>query len=190
MPAAIFEARGKHIHLFLVSMATAFCLWSAGAVRAAPMKDMAGPESTPDYLPGGDATNVLTVATNAPATASIWVMTVGLATRETGPRETVKTFGEVYAFQPSTFWVHRDEPTVITFWNLQPDNHHNLILMDPEYDVLMKVLLPPLHKTSYVYTFHKEGLYRYYCTMNLPEMAGQILVLPPMNQGTSPDPAR
>ena len=39
----------------------------------------------------------------------------------TGPRATVARFGEVYAFSPAFVAVHRDEPTEISFWNLQPD---------------------------------------------------------------------
>jgi plastocyanin len=42
----------------------------------------------------------------------------------------------------------------------------------------MKVLLPPLQETAYVFTFHQEGLFSFYCTMHQPEMSGQILVLP------------
>ncbi len=42
----------------------------------------------------------------------------------------------------------------------------------------MYVDLPPLKKTSYIFTFHKEGLFDFKCLQHQPEMAGQIIVLP------------
>jgi hypothetical protein len=36
---------------------------------------------------------------------------IGVAIKETGPAQTVKQFGEVYAFSPDVFAVRRDEPT-------------------------------------------------------------------------------
>src|SRR5256885_6013506 len=60
------------------------------------------------------------IARTGRANARVLVTTVGVAIKETGPAETVKQFGEVYAFSPETFAVRRDEPTQITFWNLQP----------------------------------------------------------------------
>ena len=51
------------------------------------------------------------------------------------------------------------------------------MLVGPDAHVLMKVLLPALRKTTYVFTFHDEGLFTFYCTMHQPEMTGQILVL-------------
>jgi len=102
-----------------------------------------------------------------------------VAVKETGPRETVRRFGEVYAFAPSFFAVHRDEPTEITFWNLQPDDEHDVMFFAPDWTALLKQPLPPLKKTTFLLTFRREGIYRFYCTVHMPEMAGQILVLPP-----------
>jgi plastocyanin len=45
--------------------------------------------------------------------------------------------------------------------------------------VLMSVLLPPLKETSYVFTFHEEGLFNFVCALHPLVMTGQILVLPP-----------
>jgi plastocyanin len=50
-----------------------------------------------------------------------------------------------------------------------------------------KVLLPPLQETAYVFTFHQEGLFSFYCTMHQPEMSGQILVLPAKPANLSPE---
>ena len=68
----------------------------------------------------------VTIARAGKASARVLVTTVGVAIKETGPAETVKQFGEVYAFSPEVFAVRRDQPTQITFWNLQPDDDHDL----------------------------------------------------------------
>jgi plastocyanin len=132
------------------------------------------------YLPNAAAAKIVTVTKTGQANAGVTVLTEGVATKETGPAETVKHFGEVYAFSPTFIAVHRNEPTEIDFWNLQPDDEHDFMLVDPRLNVLMNVMLPPLKKVSYVFTFHQEGLFNFYCTMHQPEMSGQILVLPPI----------
>lgn len=133
-----------------------------------------------DYLPNESAAKVVSVASGeGSAEAGITVLTQAVAIKETGPQQTVARFGEVYAFAPSFIAVHRDEPTAISFWNLQGDDDHDFMLVDPDLNVLMKVTLPALQKASYVFTFHREGLFNFYCTMHQPAMSGQILVLPP-----------
>src|SRR5438876_974933 len=117
----------------------------------------------------------VTIAHTGKATARIVITTATLAIKETGPAATVKQFGEVYAFSPDVFAVRRDEPTQITFWNLQPDDEHDFMLTDPRNKVLMKTKLPPLSKTTYVMTFHDEGVYPFYCVVHQPAMSGQIL---------------
>jgi plastocyanin len=131
------------------------------------------------YLPNTDAARIVTVTTNGVALANVLVQTHRAAVNETGPKETIEKFGEVYAFSPNFFAVHREEPTKIRFWNLQPDDNHDFMLIDPHSRVLMSVLLPPLKETAYVFTFHEEGLFNFVCAMHPPAMAGQILVLPP-----------
>ncbi len=149
------------------------------AVAATPLAVPTGSApQVPDYLPNANASKVVAVGRDeSNAETAITVLTQAVAIKETGPEETVATFGEVYAFSPAFIAVHRDQPTAISFWNLQPDDVHDFMLVDPDLDVLMKVTLPPLRKTSYVFTFHHEGLFRFYCTMHQPEMSGQILVL-------------
>ena len=131
------------------------------------------------YLPGKDASAIVTVTRTGSAQAEITIVTQPVAIKETGPPETIKIFGEVYAFSPQTIIVHRDEPTAVTFWNLQPDDDHDFALLDADLSVLMYQDLPPLKKTSYVFTFHKEGLFDFKCMQHQPAMSGQILVLPP-----------
>jgi len=132
-----------------------------------------------DYLPENASAATITVENSDAAAAEVVILTQAVAIRETGPQQTVKRFGEVYAFSPATIIVHRDEPTRLRFWNLQPDDKHDVMLVDPEWNVLMKVTLPPLRETAHVLTFHREGLFRLYCTMHQPAMSGQVLVVPP-----------
>jgi plastocyanin len=153
-----------------------FLVLTAAGSLAAPPKPTRLPE--PSFLPDAAASRVVTVTEAGTAAAGITMLTEAVATKETGPRATVARFGEVYAFSPSFVAVHRDEPTEISFWNLQPDDDHDFMLVTPDAQVLMKVLLPALRKTTYVLTFHEEGVFTFYCTMHQPEMSGQILVLP------------
>ena len=131
------------------------------------------------YLPNPEASRVVSVTTNQVAAANIVVQTHRVAVNETGPKETIEKFGEVYAFSPNFFAVHREEPTTIRFWNLQPDDNHAFMLIDPHSQVLMSILLPPLKETAYEFTFHEEGLFNFICALHSMGMKGQILVLPP-----------
>ena len=130
------------------------------------------------YLPSTDQAGIVTVTKTGDASREITVLTEAVAIKETGPKETVKRFGEVYAFSPPTIVVRRNQATRLTFWNLQPDDDHDFALIAPSLDILMYVRLPPLKKTSYVFTFHQEGLFDFLCLRHPPEMSGQILVLP------------
>ncbi len=94
----------------------------------------------------------------------------------------MKAFGVLYTFSPRVVFVYLDQPTSFSFWNLQSDEHHDFMLADPAGQVLMKMGLPQLKKTAVTLTFHKAGLYTFYCTMHQPEMSGQIYVLPPLRQ--------
>lgn len=131
------------------------------------------------YLPSAETSRLVTVAKAGEAEKELTVLTEAVAVKETGPRQTVARFGEVYAFSPSTIVVHRNQPTRITFWNLQPDDDHDFALVAPNLDILMYVRLPPLKKTSYVFTFRDEGMFDFWCLRHQPEMSGQIIVLPP-----------
>jgi plastocyanin len=131
------------------------------------------------YLPGKEQSQSVSVSTTGEAQAEIIVLTEAVAIKETGPKETIAKFGEIYGFAPSFIAVHKDEPTRLTFWNLQPDDDHDFMLADPDLNVLMHVRLKPLSKNSWVFDFHKEGIFPFYCAVHQPEMNGQILVLPP-----------
>ncbi len=130
------------------------------------------------YLPDRAASKVVSVTRTGSAEEGFTVLTEAVAIKETGPKETVAKFGEVYTFSPSFIAVQKDKPTMISFRNLQPDDEHDFMLVDPNSNVLMRVTLPPLKEVSYVFTFHRQGLFRFYCTFHQPDMSGQILVLP------------
>jgi plastocyanin len=131
------------------------------------------------FLPSGAAAKIVTVTRTGAAEAGITVLTEATAVKENGPRVTVKKFGEVYAFSPTFIAVHREQPTQIEFWNLQPDDEHDFALLGEDLTVLMYQRLLPLTKTSFIFTFHREGVIEFKCLRHQPEMSGQILVLPP-----------
>ena len=136
----------------------------------------------PFFLPSGDATKIVTVTKEGQPQASITILTEAVAVKESGPKATVKKFGEVYAFSPAFVAVHRDQPTQIEFWNLQADDEHDFAIIGPDLKILMYVKLPPLAKTSYVFTFHKEGVLEFKCLRHQPEMSGQFLVTSPAGE--------
>ncbi len=132
------------------------------------------------YLPSAAASGIVTVRPHGRAEAALTVLTEAVAVKETGPAATVAKLGEIYTFSPSFAALTQNRPTLVTFWNLQPDDAHDFALMGPGDDtsILMYVKLPPLAKTSYVFTFHRPGLYTFMCLRHQPEMSGQFLVLP------------
>jgi plastocyanin len=136
-------------------------------------------EEGPFFLPTGDAAKVVSVTSEGEAEAGITVLTQSVAIKETGPKVTVGKFGEVYAFNPNFIAVQRDQPTQIEFWNLQAADAHDFALVGPHLQILMYVKLPPLKKTSYIFTFHRAGVIGFKCLRHQPAMSGQILVLPP-----------
>ena len=131
------------------------------------------------YLPNAAASKIVSVAKGGTPQAEVIILTERVAVKETGPKETVAKFGEVYAFSPTFIAIRREVPTMLTFWNLQPDDDHDFMLAAPDSTVLMHQKLKPLTKTSYIFTFHEDGIFNFYCAVHQPEMNGQILVLPP-----------
>lgn len=134
------------------------------------------------FLPDAAASKIMSLAKSGAAAANIVIVTEAVAVKETGPKATISHFGEVYAFAPDFIAVHRDEPTRITLWNLQPDDEHDFMVEDPTGRALMHLHLAPLSKTAFVFTFHREGLFVFHCAIHQPEMNGQILVLPPQRR--------
>ena len=152
---------------------------TATALMAADAAPLSEPKRGPFFLPRGEATKIVTATAKGEAQASVTVLTEAIAVKETGPRLTVQKFGEVYTFSPTFIAVRRDQPTEIDFWNLQPDDEHDFALVGPDLNVLMYEKLPPLEKTPFIFTFHREGIIDFKCLRHQPEMSGQILVLPP-----------
>ncbi|HKV55466.1 MAG TPA: hypothetical protein VJN94_12585 [Candidatus Binataceae bacterium] len=175
LASRIFHSRPR-----LFPGAVLFCqVVAIGALSIASGIAGAQARQGPFFLPSGDAAKIVTVTKTGEAEAGITVLTEAVAVKETGPQATVKKFGEIYAFSPTFIAVHRDQPTQIEFWNLQGDDEHDFALLGPDLKVLMYEKLPPLQKTSWVFTFHREGEVDFKCLRHQPEMSGQILVLPP-----------
>jgi hypothetical protein len=131
-----------------------------------------------DFLPFGAVAKIVTVAVSGDAETGITVMTQVIAKKKIGAKEAVAKFGELYGFSPQFIAVHREEPTQIEFWNLQSDDEYDFVLLDANLKVLMYEKLPALNKTSWIFTFHQEGLFTFKYLVHQPEMSGQILVLP------------
>ena len=147
---------------------------------ASPTASAAMPPSRgPFFLPTGDAAKIVTVTREGEAAAGVTVVTEAVAIKETAPKPIIAKFGEVYVFSPAFIAVHRDQPTQIEFWNLQDDDEHDFALVGPDLKILMYEKLPPLQKTSYIFTFHREGVIDFKCLRHQPAMSGQIIVLPP-----------
>jgi plastocyanin len=168
--------------MLLTICAIALCAAIAGPGQialAAPSAKVRKPGRY--YLPGAQASEIVTVTRQGNANAEVTLMTEAVAVKESGPKTTIEHFGEVYAYSPSLFAVHSGEPTMITLWNLQPDDDHDFALMGADSEVLMYVDVPPLTKTSYIFNFHRPGLFDFKCLQHQPEMSGQIMVLPPVS---------
>ncbi len=157
---------------------TFMVLAALSTARASEQMKSLPPQGS-DYLPTGSASKIASVTTDGIPAMEVVILTEAVAVKETGPKQTVSKFGEVYAFSPTFIAVYRDEPTRIRFWNLQPDDDHDFMMIDPHRNVLMKVALPALKESAYLFTFHEEGVFNFYCTVHRPAMNGQILVLPP-----------
>jgi plastocyanin len=169
--------RGRWLVSPVALFALALC--AAGAQAQTASNPSAAPaKPSRYYLPSPQASKIVTVTKQGNAEAEVILMTKAVAVKETGPRETVEHFGEVYSYAPSLIALHRDVPTMITFWNLQPDDDHDFALLGPDSSILMFVDVPPLKKTSYIFTFHQQGEFDFKCLQHQPEMSGQILVLP------------
>jgi plastocyanin len=160
----------------VISIFSILCAVAPAPGSATPALKTAKPSRY--YLPGVQASKIVTVTRTGNAAAEVTLLTEAVAVKESAPAATISHFGEVYSYSPSLIAVHREEPTMITFWNLQPDDDHDFALLDRKSQVLMYVDVPPLKKTSYIFTFHQEGLFDFKCLQHQPEMSGQIIVLP------------
>lgn len=165
--------RGIPRQIFTMTLATMPAFIVVASAAATP------PMDKHFYLPDAAASKIVSVNKEGKAEAEVIVLTEAVAIKETGPKETVAKFGEVYAFSPTFMAIRREVPTMLTFWNLQSDDEHDFMLTAPDSTVLMHLKLVPLSKTSYIFTFHQDGIFNFYCAVHQPEMNGQILVLPP-----------
>ncbi len=168
--------------LILTLAAFAIILYGTGAGAQAPQPASSAaarrPIAPPSFMPDAPASKIVSVARTGVPRAHLVIVTEAIAIKETGPKETVKRFGEVYAFSPASIFVRQDQPTMITFWNLQPDDQHDFAIVDAGGKPLMDLPLAPLSQTSFIFTFHRPGILQFRCLVHQPDMSGQILVLP------------
>lgn len=167
-----------HLSILAIALFTVSIGCPAAAAPTAP----AAPSRGPYFLPTGDAARFVTVTREGEAEAGITVVTEAAAIKETAPKEIIAKFGEVYVFSPAFIAVHREQPVQIEFWNLQPDDEHDFALVGPDLKILMYEPLPPVQKTAFVFTFHREGVIDFKCLRHQPAMGGQIIVLPPVTR--------
>src|SRR5690349_9453255 len=104
------------IAAFILAIAATGCMTHESMGNAGEKLDM-----STFYLPNAEASRIVEVTsnTNGPIGASVYVQTHAVSVKENASKEALAKFGEVYAFSPSFFAVHKDEPTMIHFLNLQ-----------------------------------------------------------------------
>jgi hypothetical protein len=120
----------------LLIVATIIAAGAEGSAGAAPLAS-SSPSPGTFFLPSGNATRFVTVTPKGEAEAGVTVVTEAVAIKETAPKAIIDKFGEVYTFSPAFIAVHRDQPTQIDFWNLQPDDEHDFALVGPDFKILM-----------------------------------------------------
>jgi plastocyanin len=147
-----------------------------------------GPVRAADYMPNGPALKWVSANPPAKPENQVVVLTVPLPGGDADSKE-VASFGELYGYSPRTIFVHLNQPTEFSFWNLQSSEQHDLMLTSPTGEVLLHMQLPELKKTTVVLNFHREGLFNFYCTMHQPYMTGQIFVLPAIDGAATSGPA-
>jgi plastocyanin len=168
----------------LVAAAIAFTIvMYARAARAQPPQAASAatprpPIGPPAFMPDAAASKIVSVARSGKAQVRLVIITEAVAVNETGPKATLKRFGEVYAFSPASIFVRQNQPTRITFWNLQPDDEHDFSIVDPAGKPMMDLPLAPLSQSSFIFTFYRPGILQFRCLVHQPGMSGQILVLP------------
>src|SRR5579862_4362176 len=82
-------------------------------LSAYPQQHKAADETEVEYLPDANGSKIVTITKDGTPAAEVMVLPQTLAVKETGPKQTVARFGEVYSFSPAFFAVHRDEATSI-----------------------------------------------------------------------------
>src|SRR5258708_13294986 len=95
----------------VTALATLSALSVVASAAAAP------PMDKHFYLPDAAASKIVSVAKEGKPEAEVIVLTEAVAIKETGPKETVAKFGEVYPFSPTFLAAPPQVPTILTFSN-------------------------------------------------------------------------
>jgi nitrous-oxide reductase len=132
-------------------------------------------------LAGAALALVSGLAVSAPAfaatTRTFNLQTVVWVSKENpAQKKTVKKFGEVYGFSPSTLVVRQGDKVVINIRNLEAggDDGHTFTLK--AYGI--NQTLSPLSTDKVSFTATKAGVFQYYCEFHKPWMSGELVVLP------------
>lgn len=110
-----------------------------------------------------------------PETQHIYLQTVLWVSKEAGPSATVKKYGEVYGFSPSTITVTQGEHVDLTIRNLQAggDDTHSFTL--PAFGI--DKTIPPLGVVNVSFVASKAGVFLFHCRYHHPWMSGELVVL-------------
>lgn len=121
------------------------------------------------------------IGTLAPAAASttrtFYVETVVWVSKENPAQaKTVKKFGEVYGYAPSTLVVHKGDRVVLHIRNLEAggDDGHTFTLAG--YGINRSVA--PLANVTVSFTASRVGVFPFQCEFHKPWMSGELVVLP------------
>ncbi|HVB57785.1 MAG TPA: cupredoxin domain-containing protein [Candidatus Acidoferrales bacterium] len=114
-------------------------------------------------------------ATNS-ETRHVYLQTVLWVSKEAGPPATVKKYGEVYGFSPSTITVMQGERVDLTIRDLQAggDDTHTFTL--PAFGINKDI--PPLGVVHVSFVANKAGVFPFHCEFHKPWMSGELVVLP------------
>lgn len=115
-------------------------------------------------------------AATKPTVLHVYLQTVLWASKEAGPEATVKKFGEVYGFSPSTIVARQGDRVDLTIRNLQPggDDTHSFTL--PAFGINKEIA--PLTVVTVSFVANKVGVFPFHCHFHKPWMAGEVVVLP------------
>ncbi len=135
----------------------------------------------PIHLAGAALAVVSGLAVSTPAfattTRTFNLQTVVWVSKENpAQKKTVKKFGEVYGFSPSTLVVRQGDHVVINIRNLEGggDDGHTFTLK--AYGI--NQTLSPLSAVKVSFTATKSCIFQYECEFHKPWMAGELVVLP------------
>jgi hypothetical protein len=153
-----------------------FCYFSSALLAATtgPVRRTFG-----FYLPDAEDSKIVSARTGGPADATVTVMTEPIELTRISQDRKVQHVGELENFNPAFVGLHREQPTRILLWNLEPTQKHDFALLGPDMRVIMYVNLPLFSRCRMCSLSIRRAL-----RLQMPgasaQMVGQFLVLPPV----------